>query len=125
MLFRSFLAPIDKLEPSLVALTSCHHEVAVFQILDPMELTLNYTDAMVFEDIESGRTLYIDPAAARKKYVSKIEEHCAAVHAICQKLGIAYHRAPTDQPLELVLFKFLQTRVRRTSGRTAMHGRRA
>src|SRR5262245_25910140 len=29
-----FLAPIDRLEPALIALTSCRHEVAVFQVLD-------------------------------------------------------------------------------------------
>ncbi len=120
-----FLAPIDRLEKSLIALTSCRHEVAVFQILDPTELTLGFDQATVFEDIESGRTVYIDPAMARKKYISRIEEHCAKVAAICRKLGINAHRVTTDQPLELVLFKFLQMRMRRSTvtGRSAArHG---
>jgi len=108
-----FLAPIERLEPSLLALTACGHEVTVFQVLDPAELTLNFEKASLFQDIESEQTVYIDPAAARAEYLPRIEAHCAAVRATCQKLGIGYHRLPTDQPLELALFEFVQGRMRR------------
>jgi uncharacterized protein (DUF58 family) len=108
-----FLAPIERLEPSLLALTACGHEVTVFQVLDPAELTLSFEQAAVFEDIESQQTVYIDPAAARAEYLPRIEAHCAAVRATCQKLGIGYHRLSTEQPLELALFEFVQGRMRR------------
>jgi uncharacterized protein (DUF58 family) len=108
-----FLAPIAQLEPSLLALTACGHEVTVFQVLDPAELTLNFAQASLFEDLESRRTVYIDPAVARKEYLPKIEAHCAAVRATCEKLGIGYHRLATEQPLELALFEFVQGRMRR------------
>jgi uncharacterized protein (DUF58 family) len=108
-----FLAPLERLEPSLLALTACGHEVTVFQVLDPAELTLNFEQAAVFEDIESEQTVYIDPAAARAEYLPRIEAHCAALRATCQKLGIAYHRLSTEQPLELALFEFVQGRMRR------------
>jgi hypothetical protein len=37
---------------------------------------------------------------------------------ICEKLGVAYQRVATDQPLELTLFEFLEQRRRRkTRGR--------
>ncbi len=108
-----FLAPIEQLEPSLLALTACGHEVTVFQVLDPAELTLNLEKAAMFEDVESERTIYIDPVLARKEYVPRIEAHCAAVRAMCEKLGISYHRLATDQPLDLALFEFVQGRMRR------------
>jgi len=108
-----FLAPIARLEPSLVALTAAGHEVTVFQVLDPAELTLNFEQASLFEDLESQRTVYIDPLVARKEYVSKIEAHCAAVRATCQKLGVGYQRLSTEQPLELALFDFMQGRQKR------------
>jgi hypothetical protein len=42
----------------------------------------------------------------------------AAVSGICEKLGVAYQRVTTDQPLELALFEFLEQRRRRkTRGR--------
>ncbi|WP_414661546.1 DUF58 domain-containing protein [Horticoccus sp. 23ND18S-11] len=112
-LMSDFLAPIDRLERSLIALTACGHEVTVFQIVDPAEIALGLEAASVFEDVESAQTLYIDPAAARSEYVKKFEAHCAALHAICRKLGISYQRLSTDQPLEIALFGFLQERMRR------------
>ncbi|HWA10872.1 MAG TPA: DUF58 domain-containing protein [Opitutaceae bacterium] len=108
-----FLAPIERLEPGLTALTAAGHEVTVFQVLDPAELTLNLEQAAMFEDVESARTIYIDPVQARKEYIPRIEAHCAAVRATCQRLGISYHRISTDQPLELALFEFVQGRQRR------------
>jgi uncharacterized protein (DUF58 family) len=120
-----FLAPIERLETSLLALTACGHEVTVFQVLDPAELTLAFERAAMFEDLESAERVYIDPAAARADYVPKLEAHCAALRASCQKLGIGYHRISTAQPLELALFEFLQQRRRRGPGRpVAGKGRR-
>ncbi len=108
-----FLAPIERLEASLLALIAGRHEVAVIQVLDPNELALKFEGASLFEDIESGQTLYIEPAAARKAYVPKIAAHNAAVRRTCEKLGVSYLQLTTDQPLENVLFNFVKERQRR------------
>jgi uncharacterized protein (DUF58 family) len=113
VLISDFLAPLDRLERSLQALAACGHEVSIFQVLDPAELTLGLEQAALFEDAESGRTLYIDPNAARAGYTQKLEAHCAALTAICQRLGVGHHRLSTAEPLELALFEFLQQRQRR------------
>ncbi len=108
-----FLAPIEKLESSLLALTAGRHEVAVIQILDPSEISLTFEHASLFEDIETGKTLYIEPGAARKAYVPKLAAHNAAVRRTCEKLGVSYLQITTDQPLEGVLLNFVQDRQRR------------
>jgi uncharacterized protein (DUF58 family) len=108
-----FLAPLERLEASLVALTAGGHEVSAFQVLDPAELSFAFDGAMVFQDVESERTLYVDPVVARKNYLPKLEAHCAAVQEICRKLGVGYHRMATDRPLELALFEFMQARLQR------------
>ncbi len=113
VLVSDFLAPIERLERSLVGLTSAGHELTVFQIHDPAELTLGLGEAAVFEDVESAQTLYIDPAAARADYVRRWREHHDAIAAIGRKLGVSLHQVSTDQPLELALFDFLQARMRR------------
>ena len=112
-LVSDFLAPLDRLERDLLALTACGHEVTVFQVLDPAELNLGLDQAALFEDAESGRTLYLDPATARAGYVKKLDAHCAALRASCRKLGIGYHLLAADQPLEIALFEFLQERMTR------------
>ncbi len=114
-----FLTPVDELERNLVSLTASGHEVVLFQILDPAELDFGFTAASVFEDAESGRTLYIDPAAARAGYLERLAAHQAALEAICQKLGLAWHVLSTVRPLELALTDFFHDRLRRgmTAGR--------
>ena len=94
-------------------LAASGQETAVFQVLDPAEVTLAFDRPTLFRDLESGTELYIDPAAARPDYVEKLAAHGAAVAGICEKLGIAFHRLTTDQPLELALYEFLQRRLRR------------
>ena len=114
MIFISdLLAPIETLERNLGNLVACGHEVLLFHLMDPAELGLVFDQASIFRDAETGRTLSVDPASARKGYVQKLEAHCTELRRICDKLGIAYHRLATDQPLELALFDFLQQRMHR------------
>jgi uncharacterized protein (DUF58 family) len=116
ILISDFLAPIERLETELTALAACGHEIVVFQVLDPAELSFDFEAAAMFEDVESGRTLFIDPNAARKEYLQKLEAHFNALRSSCQRLGIACKRVATDRPLELALFDFLRERMQRTRG---------
>ncbi len=124
-LISDFLAPLDRLERSLMALTACGHEVNVFQVLDPAELNLGLEQAALFEDAESGRTLYVDPAVARAGYTQKLTAHCEALRATCRRLGVSHHLLSTAQPLEIALFGFLQERMKRgRQFRPPAHGTR-
>lgn len=112
-LISDFLAPLDRLERNLIALTAGGHEMNVFHVLDPAELNLGIEKPALFEDVESAGTLYIDPAVARSGYVKRLEAHCQALRATCRKLGVGYHLLSTAQPLEVALFEFMQERMRR------------
>jgi uncharacterized protein (DUF58 family) len=123
VLLSDFLTPVEHLEPDLIALAACGHEVVVFQVLDPAELTFAFDNPTMFEDSESGRVLFIDPVTARKEYLRKLEAHCDALRATCQRLGIACHRLATDRPLELALFDFLRERSQRGRGTKRFAGK--
>jgi uncharacterized protein (DUF58 family) len=113
VLISDFLAPLDRLEPQLISLAAAGHEVLVFQVLDPAELTFNFDAAAMFEDVETGRTLYVDPVAAKKEYLNKLDQHCASLRHSCERVGIPCLRLSTDRPLELTLFEFLRERMQR------------
>jgi uncharacterized protein (DUF58 family) len=113
VLISDFLAPLDHLEPALISLCACGHEVILFQVLDPAELNFEFDAPALFQDLESGRVLFIDPKAARQEYQRKLEAHSAALRATCQRLGIPCYRLGTDRPLELALFDFLRERMQR------------
>ena len=113
VLISDLLAPVDELEPSLGRLTAAGHEVILFQVLDPNELAFDFHNAMLFQDIESERDLYLDPDAVRPEYQRKLAEHSEGVEKICRRLGISFHRVTTDRPLELGLSDFLRSRSHR------------
>lgn len=113
ILISDLLAPIDTLERNLASLRAQGHEVMLFNVLDPAELNFNFRQAAMFRDVESGKQIYIDPAAARVAYLDKLNGHLAEVERTCDKLGIHYRRFGTDRALELALFDFLRARSER------------
>jgi hypothetical protein len=84
----------------------------VFQTLDPSEMTLDFSEPVLFQDVESGREVYVDPSTERARYVRKLQAHLSEVQGICARLGIEAWRLTTDQPLEIALGDFLRSRQR-------------
>ena len=114
ILISDFLTPVSDLEARLVSIRACGHEMQVFHLLDPAERHFDFRQASLFQDIESGRELYIDPDRARKRYLEKLERHLETIETICHNNGIGYHFLTTDQPLERQLFDFLRARMSRS-----------
>jgi uncharacterized protein (DUF58 family) len=113
VLLSDLLTPLDDLERSLARLTAAGHEVVLWQTLDPNELAFAFQRPMLFQDLESRQDVYVDPPALRSEYQGRLTAHCRRAEAICRKLGAAYYRLVTDQPLELALVDFLRSRHRR------------
>jgi uncharacterized protein (DUF58 family) len=110
VLISDLLAPVAELDTPLALLTASGHEVIVFQTLDPAELSFDFPAASRFEDMETGRDVFLEPTLARADYQRRLGEHLAAVRAKCERLGITHIQLSTAQPLELALFDFLNAR---------------
>ena len=113
VLLSDLLAPADALRSKLGYLRSRGHEVIVLRVLDPAEVAFTFATPAMFQDVESGRELYIDPAAARAGYLARFAAHAAEVERACTDLAIAFQSITTDSPLELMLFDLLKARLRR------------
>jgi uncharacterized protein (DUF58 family) len=113
VLISDLLAPVDELERNLGRLTAAGHEVVIFQILDPNELAFDFNRAMLFQDVESQKDIYLDPETVRAEYQRQLHAHGLGVETICRKLGFAFHRVVTNEPMDVALFNFLQSRNRR------------
>lgn len=113
VLISDLLAPIDDLETRLGYLRSRGHDVVLLRVLDPTEVNFKFDNPALFEDLESGRELYIDPDSVRSDYVQRFNEHAEAVESICANLGIDVYQLTTEEPLELTLFDFMHARMRR------------
>ncbi|MCH7685262.1 MAG: DUF58 domain-containing protein [Planctomycetes bacterium] len=122
ILISDLLAPVDQFETNLGYLRARGHEVLLFHIIDPAELSFEFDQPMLFEDAESRREIYVDPSKAREGYLRKLEAHLAGVRASCERLGITYRQFSTDTPLESALSEFLRSRLHKT-GRPVGHRR--
>jgi len=110
MLISDLLAPIEELEVHLGYLAAAGHDLVVWQVLDRSELNFKFEQASHFKDVESGKTVYIDPVLARDRYLEKLQDHLEAVQGICERNGIDYRMVSTDEPLDHVLFDFVSMR---------------
>ena len=113
VLISDLLAPVEELEAQLGQLTASGHEVVVIRVLDPAEINFDFDESVIFHDAENEKDLFINPAAARRNYLRRFNEHGDAARAVCQKLGAEYLTITTDQPLDRLLFDFLRERQRR------------
>lgn len=113
VLVSDFLAPLDRLEEGLTMLAACGHETMVFAVHDPAETSLGFDRPAVFEDLETGRRLTVDPASLAGEYRERFGAHLGRVRAAAERLGLSLAALTTDQPLEHALFAFLQARAQR------------
>lgn len=125
VLISDFLAPLERIETSLGYLTARGQEVLVFQVLDPAELDFNFQKPELFEDLESGKQLYVDPSQMRAEYQQRLGAHLRAVEAICERLGVTYRRLSTAAPLGDALGELLRSRIRSRDRRLRGVQRRA
>jgi uncharacterized protein (DUF58 family) len=99
------------------------HEVIVFHIMDPAELSFDFTDLVEFEDMETGEKLLVASEASRVMYLENLERFKATLVRECGLLGVDYSLIPTNRPLDFALFQYLAARSRQGSkGRKAGRG---
>jgi uncharacterized protein (DUF58 family) len=113
IMISDFLAPVDLLAKHFGFLRMQGHEVVLMRVLDESERELTLEKPALFEDMESGRNQYVDPETARETYRQRFQEHEAVVIKLCANLGIDFVPVRTNQPLELVLFDFIRSRMHR------------
>jgi len=106
---------LDDPEQSLAAMRAVRHvghELLVFQILDPLEVTFDYPRDARFKDMESGDLLPTRPAHVRKAYQEEMERVIDGYRSGCRAARIDYRLFTTDTPYEVGLFEFLARRKR-------------
>jgi len=86
------------------------HEVIVFHVLDPKEITFDFNERVRFQDIESGREIITDPRQIKKSYQDNMEKFIDFYQYNCGKHRIDYMQISTDQPLDTALTKYLSKR---------------
>jgi hypothetical protein len=98
--------------------------VHVLQLLDPAERSLEFGKAAEWEDMETGRRIYLDPDQARAGYRARMEGHLADVRRVLDQRGVPLQVIQTDQPLDFALLEWMRRSGDRRSLRTRARQRR-
>ena len=125
VLISDLLAPLDKVELSLACLAARGQEVLVFQVLDPAEMDFDFAEPQLFEDLETGRQLYVDPQSVRQQYRDRLQRHLQQIDGLCARLGITLRRLTTTSNMGDALGEFLRSRLRSRDRKGDVRGRRA
>ena len=88
--------------PVLFCTGGFSYDQPYLQVLSP------YSDLVIAPQINSRVNPFLN-----LRYRQRFAEHAAGLSRACNKLGIDLRNLTTSQPLELALFDFLSTRLRR------------
>lgn len=100
---------------ALARLRKQNHDVILFQVLDPVELTLDFKRAHQFEDLETGERLNINPREIAADYQRIFNEFLDQYRTACASMRIDYRLVRTDQPPDTFIRAYLQERRRATA----------
>jgi uncharacterized protein (DUF58 family) len=97
---------------SIRLLRSHKHDVIVFHVQDAAELNFDFDGATLFEDMETGEELEIDPSAVRDAYLARMDDLVAFYRKGLTEVGIDYQMLNTRTPYNEALSAYLQRRAR-------------
>ena len=80
------------------------HELVMVRILDPQEVDFTLPASTLLRDMETGRQIYVDPAAAKRTYDERFQAHLTQLTDLCHRRGVRLETILTNQPMEQALF---------------------
>jgi uncharacterized protein (DUF58 family) len=89
------------------------HEVVLWHVLDPFELTFPFQQTTLFRGLEQYPELLTDPRSLRKSYLEQVEGFVNDLRHGCRDQNIDYVQMTTDKPLSVALSSYLAHRLKR------------
>ena len=112
ILFSDLLDDPQKVISGLRHFRHKKHEVIVFQILDPLELTFEFKQDAVFKDLESGEEINTQPWHIRSEYQQQVNKFINTYKKFCREHQIDYVMLNTKENYDRALFEYLIKRKR-------------
>ena len=96
----------------LTALRHRGHEVVVFHVLDPRELTLDYPGELRFVDRETDEKVRTQPYFLKDEYRRSVSRWISDLERGCKEHAIDYNLVTTETPFDQALVSYLNKRRR-------------
>lgn len=92
-------------------LKTSRNEVVVLHILGENELEFNYTGAVVFEDLETGKKVKVNAKSAKDSYLKALEMNLQELKNDFLSRNVSYEVFSLKNPIEEALQLFLKKRT--------------
>jgi len=112
IVFSDFFCDTEELLECFQHLRFQKHDLAVFHLLDRMEVEFQFDRPVRFVDLESSFSMVTEPALVRDQYLKQFGSYLERLRAGCHEFKADYHQVTTDQDYEKVLADFLTERAR-------------
>jgi uncharacterized protein (DUF58 family) len=112
LLLSDLYAEPDVVQRSVGLLRARGHDVIIFHVLDPAELTFPFDEAAPFVDLETGERMPVVPETLRDEYRTQMTDHLAALGERMLHSQVDYQLFETSKPLDYALFEYLARRER-------------
>ncbi len=111
ILISDLLDDPEKIIESLEHFRFLGHDVLVFHVLDPAELTFPFHSTTRFVGLEDEGSLMAVPENVRAAYLERLKAHISRLRSGCGVNHIDYTVLDTSKPLDFALQAWLATRA--------------
>ncbi len=87
------------------------HDLSLFHLLDPMELSFSFGRPTRFLDMEGGTAIFAEPSEIADRYHQALQQYLESMQEIVTQTGVDYHRVGIDESYQDVLTRFLTRRA--------------
>jgi uncharacterized protein (DUF58 family) len=105
-----FIEP-EVLRSSFQHLRFRRHDVTVFHLLDPLELSFSFRRPMRFLDMEGGPAIFAEPNDIADRYDKALQAYLTDLKKVVLESAIDYQRISIDENYEQALVRFLVSRA--------------
>jgi len=105
----------DALRDALQHLRFQKHDLALFHLLDPLELDFEFDRPVRFVDMEGSQSIITEPATVRAEYQAQLKRFLGKLRDDCHEFNADYRRVTLDQPYGEVMANFLTERARHST----------
>ena len=118
IVFSDFFTDVAPLLECFQHMRHRKHDLAVFHLLDPLELSFRFERPIRFIDLETRFALVTEPGTIQQQYHEALQQYLKDMQRGCREFNVDYRQVVTSTPYDRVLTDFLLERMRKGQSRS-------
>jgi len=113
IVFSDFFTDTDELLDCFQHMKYRKHDLAIFHLMDPDELSFDFERSIRFLDMESTFSVVTEPAVIKNEYLKELNHYLDRMMLGCSEFHVDYRFTNLSRPYDQVLTEFLLSRQRK------------